>query len=241
MSGQLNFSVVVPSYNEEHRLPATLARIAGYLAQRTALLPAEIIVVDDGSTDATSAVAESVAAPTGVTVRVIRLARNRGKGAAVRSGLEVSQGERVLISDADLATPIEEVETLLASGADLAVGSRALRRELIARRQPLARDAMGRAFNLALHALGLTRLLDTQCGFKLIEGSLARRLAGSMRLDGFAFDIEMLTRAERAGATIAEVPVRWRHVDASRVRPLRHGVQMLRDALRVRLWLWLGR
>ncbi len=241
MSGQLNFSVVVPAYNEERRLPATLARIGGYLAQSASLLPAEIIVVDDGSTDGTAAVAETAGVFPGVAVRVIRLDRNRGKGAGVRAGLEASRGERVLISDADLATPIEEVEALLASGADLAVGSRALRRELIARRQPPARDVMGRTFNLALRALGLTRLQDTQCGFKLLKGSLARRLAGAMRLDGFAFDIEMLARAERAGATIAEVPVRWRHVDASRVRPLRHGAQMLRDALRVRLWLWLGR
>ncbi len=241
MSGQLNLSVVVPAYNEERRLPATLDRIGGYLAQSAWLLPAEIIVVDDGSTDGTSAAAAAVGAFPGVAVRVIRFDRNRGKGAGVRAGLEASRGARVLISDADLATPIEEIEALLASGADLAVGSRALRRELISRRQPPARDVMGRGFNVALRALGLTRLRDTQCGFKLLEGSLARRLAGAMRLDGFAFDIEMLARAERAGATIAEVPVRWRHVDASRVRPLRHSAQMLRDALRLRLWLWLGR
>ena len=241
MSGQINVSVVVPAYNEERRLPATLDRIAGYLAQHPSLLPAEIVVVDDGSTDRTSSVANAAGATPGVTVRVLRLGRNRGKGAGVRAGLEASRGKRVLISDADLATPIEEVEALLASGADLAVGSRALRRELIARRQPLPRDAMGRIFNLALRVLGLTRLLDTQCGFKLLEGSLARRLAGEMRLDGFAFDVELLARAACAGATIAEVPVRWRHVEASRVRPLRHGAQMLRDALRLRLWLWLGR
>jgi dolichyl-phosphate beta-glucosyltransferase len=116
-----------------------------------------------------------------------------------------------------------------------------VRRELIGRHQPLVRDTMGRIFNLALRMMGLTRFRDTQCGFKLLDGELARRLAGTMRLDGFAFDVEMLARAQRLGVTIAEVPVRWYHVDASRVRPLRHGLQMLRDALRVRLWLWLGR
>ncbi|MDD5562757.1 MAG: glycosyltransferase family 2 protein [Thermoanaerobaculaceae bacterium] len=241
MSGQVNLSVVVPAYNEERRLPATLERIAGYLGARPSLLPAEIIVVDDGSSDRTAAVAEASPATPGVAVRVLRLGRNRGKGAGVRAGLAASRGGWVLISDADLATPVEEVEALLASGADLAVGSRALRRELIARRQPAARDAMGRVFNLTLRALGLTRLSDTQCGFKLVEGSLARRLAATMRLDGFAFDVELLARAARAGATIAEVPVRWRHVEASRVRPLRHGAQMLRDAIRIRLWLWCGR
>ena len=238
MSSQVNLSVVVPAYNEERRLPATLDRIAGFLAQRASFLPAEVIVVDDGSTDGTAAAASRVIP--GVTVRVIRLGRNRGKGAGVRAGLEASRGARVLISDADLATPIEEIDALLASGADLAVGSRALRRELIERRQPPARDVMGRFFNVALRALGLTRLHDTQCGFKLLDGALARRMAGVLRLDGFAFDVELLARAARAGATVAEVPVRWRHVDASRVRPLRHGAQMLRDAVRVRVWLWLG-
>lgn len=212
-----------------------------YLHGHEALQPAEIVVVDDGSTDRTAAVGEGAETVPGVRVRVIRLDRNRGKGASVRAGLAASRGERVLISDADLATPIEEVERLLASAVDVAVGSRGVRRELIVERQPLARDTMGRIFNLILRTLRLTRLRDTQCGFKLIEGSLARRLAAELRLDGFAFDVELLARAARAGATIAEVPVRWRHVEASRVRPLRHGGQMLRDVLRLRIWLCLGR
>ena len=174
-------------------------------------------------------------------MRLVPLGRNRGKGAAVRAGMAASLGERVLISDADLSAPIEEVEALLKSGADVAVGSRGVLRELIVRRQPLVRDTMGRIFNVGLRLLGLTRLRDTQCGFKLLEGELARRLAGALRLDGFAYDVELLARAERSGATVAEVPVRWYHVEASRVRPFRHGLQMLRDALRVRLWLWIGR
>ncbi len=212
-----------------------------YLHGHEALQPAEIVVVDDGSTDRTAAVGEGAETVPGVWVRVIRLDRNRGKGASVRAGLAASRGERVLISDADLATPIEEVERLLASAVDVAVGSRGVCRELIVERQPLARDTMGRIFNLILRTLRLTRLRDTQCGFKLIEGSLARRLAAELRLDGFAFDVELLARAARAGATIAEVPVHWRHVEASRVRPLRHGSQMLRDVLRLRIWLCLGR
>jgi dolichyl-phosphate beta-glucosyltransferase len=233
--------VVVPAYNEERRLPGTLARVIAYLHGHEALQPAEVVVVDDGSTDRTAAVGEGAETAPGVRVRVIRLDRNRGKGASVRAGLAASRGGRVLISDADLATPIEEVERLLASAVDVAVGSRGVRRELIVERQPLARDTMGRIFNLVLRTLRLTRLRDTQCGFKLIEGSLARRLAAELRLDGFAFDVELLARAARAGATIAEVPVLWRHVEASRVHPLRHGAQMLRDVVRLRLWLWLGR
>ena len=234
-------SLVIPAYNEEKRLPVALARIADWLGSRTPALPAEVLVVDDGSSDRTAAVAEKTAAGLGLPFRVIRLPENRGKGAAVRAGVLASEGERVLISDADLATPIEELATLASRGVDLAVGSRGLRRELITRRQPLPRDVLGRAFNLAIRLLGLTTLSDTQCGFKLIEGGLARRLAAVQRLDSFAFDIELLARAERAGARIAEVPVHWAHVEDSRVRALRHGSAMVLDALRVRWWLWTGR
>lgn len=241
MDSKIPLSVVVPAYNEEGRLPATLARIASYLQGRPDLLPAEIVVVDDGSTDATAAIVGQLTAGPGIAVHLVRLERHRGKGAGVRAGLAASTGARVLISDADLATPIEEIDALIASGVDLASGSRAVNRGLIARRQPLARDLLGRLFNLGLRVLGLTTFRDTQCGFKLLDGELARRLAGELRLDGFAFDVELLARAARHGASIAEVPVRWYHVDESRVQPLRHGVQMLRDALRLRLWLLIGR
>ncbi len=241
MTAGIGLSVVVPAYNEAQRLPSTLGLVARYLAGRPQLRPAEIVVVDDGSADGTSEVVEAFAPPSEVEVRLVRLPENRGKGAGVRAGLAASRGRRVLISDADLSTPIEEVEALLASGADLAVGSRGVRRELIDRHQPWARETLGRLFNLALRLMGLTRLKDTQCGFKLIDGALAHRLADALRLDGFAFDVEMLARARRFGATIAEVPVRWHHVDASRVRPLRHGLGMVKDAVRVRFWLWAGR
>ena len=241
MPSEFRLSVVIPAFNEEGRLPATLDRIVGHLSGQAQLLPAEVIVVDDGSTDGTVRVAESFSAPADLSVRVVRLGRNRGKGAAVRAGLAASQGAWVLVSDADLATPIEELDALFASGAALAVGSRGVKRELIVRRQPLPRDTLGRLFNLGLRVLGLTSLHDTQCGFKLVEGQLARRLAGELRLDGFAFDVELLARAESYGVTVAEVPVRWYHMESSRVRPLRHGMQMLRDALRIRWWLWTGR
>jgi dolichyl-phosphate beta-glucosyltransferase len=238
---RLTLSIVIPAYNEAGRLPATLRRIAGFLAGRRHLLPAEVIVADDGSRDGTPGVAAAFAMPTGVEVRVVSLAGNRGKGAAVRAGLAASRGARVLITDADLATPIEEIETLLAVHAGVAAGSRALRRELIVRRQPLVRDLLGRCYNRFLRTLRLTALRDTQCGFKLIEGDLARVLAMQLRLDGFAFDVELLARAARVGQRVVEVPVRWFHQDDSRVRPLRHGLLMLRDALRLRWWLWTGK
>lgn len=234
-------SVVIPVFNEERRLPATLERITEYLHRRRDLLPAEVIVVDDGSTDSTAAVVGHFAMAGEITVRLEKLGENRGKGAAVRCGLRASRGRRVLITDADLASPIEELERLEAASADIAVGSRALRRELIVCRQPLVRDLLGRCFNVFLRLLGLSRLRDTQCGFKLLQGDLARRLSHQLRLDGFAFDVELLVRAEKRGARIAEVPVRWDHVEESRVRPLRHGLAMVRDTLLLRWWLWTGR
>jgi dolichyl-phosphate beta-glucosyltransferase len=241
MATQRALSVVIPAFNEAQRLPSTLAAVSAYLASQPDLCPAEVIIVDDGSRDATARVAEEFTPPAGLTCRVLRLASNRGKGAAVREGMAASLGARVLVSDADLATPIEEVRALLAAGAAVAVGSRAVDRAMIERRQPLRRDLLGRLFNFALRVLRLTRLKDTQCGFKLLDGELARRLAGVMRLDRFAFDIELLARAGACGATVTEVPVRWSHVDDSRVRPLRDGLRMVVDALRLRWWLWLGR
>ncbi len=236
-----SLTIVIPAFNEERRLPATLARLGEYFEHRRNWLPVEIIVVDDGSTDRTATVAAELVPPREISIRLESLGENRGKGAAVRRGLQSSRGRHVLITDADLASPIEELELLEAASADVAVGSRGLRRELIARRQPLARDVLGRCFNTFLRLLGLSRLRDTQCGFKLLEGDLARQLARQLRLDGFAFDVELLARAEKSGARIAEVPVRWYHVEESRVRPLRHGLAMVRDALVLRWWMWTGR
>lgn len=231
-------SIVIPAYNEAGRLPETLVRVGEWVGANPRWLPAEVVVVDDGSRDGTDAIAARVVPPTGVTLRIVRHPRNRGKGAAVRTGMQASRGVWVLVCDADLATPIEELETLRRAEVEFAAGSRAVRRELIVRRQPLPRDLMGRVFNLMLRILGLTGLKDTQCGFKLLEGELARRLATEQRLDGFAFDVELLTRAQRHGARIAEVPVHWYHMEASRVHPVRHSLQMARDVLRLRWWLW---
>jgi len=230
-------TIVIPSYNEEDRLPPTLAEIVRYLAADGSWLPAELIVVDDGSSDRTARAAEAVALPRDITLAVHSHDHNRGKGAAVRTGFRQSSGSQILLCDADLSTPIEDLETLACSGDSSAVriGSRAVDREMITIRQPRYRDLMGRTFNLAVQALMLPGIRDTQCGFKLFPGPLGRALAAAQRTDGFAFDVELLCLARRWGTQVLEVPVRWRHVEASRVQPIRHSAQMLRDLLRLSL------
>jgi dolichyl-phosphate beta-glucosyltransferase len=236
-------SVVIPAFNEVDRLPPTLAEIGRYLGATPAWLPAELIVVDDGSLDGTAAAAEAIGLPDGLALELVRHSRNRGKGAAVRSGFLHSRGAEILLCDADLATPIGELAVLAASGspASVRIGSRALDRSLIATRQPSYRDLMGRTFNLAVRALVLPGIHDTQCGFKLFPGELGRALAAAQRIDGFAYDVELLFLGRRWGAPLVEVPVRWRHVEASRVEPLKHSAEMLRDLLWLRLRAAAGR
>jgi dolichyl-phosphate beta-glucosyltransferase len=169
-----------------------------------------------------------------VTVRCLRHDANRGKGAAVRTGFAASRGELVLLSDADLATPIDELDRLADAMTDGAViGSRALDRDRIERRQPIYRDLMGRSFNLAVRLLAVPGIHDTQCGFKLFDGTLGRRCAELQQLDGFAYDVELLLITRTLGREVVELPVRWRHVDESRVRPVAHSLDMLADLLRL--------
>jgi dolichyl-phosphate beta-glucosyltransferase len=237
----LSLSVVVPAFDEARRLPTTLASLTAFLADRGG--PYELIVVDDGSRDATAEVATRALSALGERGRLVRLPANRGKGAAVRAGALAARGERVLVTDADLSTPIEELEVLeraCAGGADVAIGSRALDRSLIARRQPLLREWSGRLFNLVVRIFALPGIRDSQCGFKLFRGEVAHDVFGHARSDGFGFDVEVLAIAKHLGYRIAEVPVRWRNDDDSRLS-LARGAAAFADPLRVRLGLWLGR
>jgi dolichyl-phosphate beta-glucosyltransferase len=228
-------SIVIPALDEASRLPGSLRSIDRFLSAARDLLPAEIVVVDDGSTDDTLASARAV--PLGPEIRMltIRHRRNRGKGAAVRSGFARTSGEVVLLSDADLSAPIEETSRLIREGRSdtVVIGSRALDRSLIRTPQPLYRDVMGRCFNVLVRVLVLPGIHDTQCGFKLFPGAVARDLARVQRLDGFAYDVELLAVARHWGLGIVERGVWWRHVEASRVMPGRHSLQMLRDLLRL--------
>lgn len=240
---QPELSVVIPALNEADRLPPTLARIGAFLGIHPDWQPTEIIVIDDGSSDATAAAAAGVDLPRGIELRVVEHPNNLGKGAAVRSGFDHTVGRWVLLTDADLSAPIEELPVLAraASRNSVAVGSRAAERQLVETPQPRHRDLMGRTFNLILRMLRLTEIRDTQCGFKLFPGELARALAGVQRLDGFAFDVELLLLAESWGFEIKEVGVRWNHIEASRVMAVRHSKEMFGDTLHLWLWRALGK
>jgi len=229
-------SVVIPAYNEARRLPATLARVHEHLAVRG--VAHEILVVDDGSADATADLARAAGDP----VRVLRHEPNRGKGYAVRRGMLAATGERRLMTDADLSTPIEELARLEAEidrGFDVAIGSRAVAGARIEVHQPAYREAMGRLFNLLVQALLLPGLADTQCGFKLFTAAAAEAAFRACRLDGFSFDVEALYVARRRGLRVAEVPIVWRNDAATRVG-LGGGSAAFADLLRIRLLALLG-
>lgn len=231
-------SVIIAAYNEEKRLPETLGKVAAYFSGRA--MEHEIIVVDDGSADGTAHVASELAHEW-PSISVIRYEQNRGKGHALRTGVLASRGDRVLVSDADLSTPIEELSLLLPlideNQCDLAIGSRALAMSMILKRQPWWRQGMGRIFNRIVRLLVLDGFSDTQCGFKLFEGDIARQLFGCARIDRFAFDVEILSRALHQGYRVKEVPITWINSPHSTVHPLRDSLQMLKDLVRIRFAL----
>lgn len=233
--GEPRLSVVIPAYNEQTRILLTLARTVDFLRNHQA--GSEVIVVDDGSTDQTAAMVGELCARA-PEVRLIRLPRNQGKGAAVRRGVLEAAGDRVLFMDADLATPIEELLKLLfhaRRGHEIVIGSRGLAGQSeVRRRQPALREAMGRAFNLLVSALLLDGIRDTQCGFKLFSRGAARALFSRQTVDGFAFDVEVLLLARELGYRICEVPVVWYHAPQSKVSPLTDAGAMLRDVIRLR-------
>lgn len=214
-----SISIVIPAFNEQVRLPDTLRRVERYLQESNWAFH-EILVVDDGSTDATCDAA-TVFAAANPNIRVLRNPGNRGKGFSVRHGMLEARGEWRLFSDADLSAPIEELEKLwpaVAQGKnEIAIGSRALDRSLIGVHQPGYRETMGRVFNAVMRAATGLPISDTQCGFKLFRGDVAREVFSRQILERFGFDAEVLYIASRRHYRIAEVPVRWNHVEGSKV------------------------
>jgi dolichyl-phosphate beta-glucosyltransferase len=230
-----DLSVVIPAYNEERRLPPTLAKLRAYLAGGP--LTHEIVVVDDGSRDATAEIARGHGAV------VVSNDGNRGKGFAARRGMLLAQGRRRLMTDADLSTPIEDLPRLMApldAGYDVAIASRALPGSNVEVRQSLSREAIGRMFNLCVRVVAVPGLHDTQCGFKLFTAEAAEASFAPLQLDGFSFDVEALFVARRRGYRIAEVPVTWRNDEATRVGPM-NGLRAFLDLGRIRVNGWRGR
>ena len=241
MSGAPRWSVIIPAYDEAARLPGYLKDIQAYFEGRDE--PYEIIVVDDGSRDGTvERVREVAAGRPAVTVHA--LAENRGKGHAVRVGMDDASGALRLMADADGATPIAEVarlEAAVAAGADIAIGSRALHDPAVIRQVRTHRKLSGHVFNFLVRRLGVPGVMDTQCGFKLFRGTVAAALFPLVTTDGFGFDVELLMMAVRRGYRIAEVPVNWADQPGSKVGVLRHGPRMLREVLSARRRLGRGR
>jgi glycosyltransferase involved in cell wall biosynthesis len=227
------FSVVIPCFNEAARIGESLRLAIDYL---TAHAPqSELIVVNDGSTDRTAAIARERLKDAGVETRLLENFPNRGKGAAVRSGLLVARKPIGLFSDADLSTPLGEtpklVEPIANGEVDIALGSRALDRGLIGVHQPWRREQAGRAFNLLVRLATGLPFWDTQCGFKAFRLEVCRPILEAAHIDGFAFDVELLYLAQHAGLRIREVPVRWNHAEGSKVQFFKDSLRMLREVV----------
>lgn len=226
-------SIVIPAYNEAHRLPATLDRIERYLQQ--AGTPAEVIVSDDGSRDDTADVVRRHAARW-PQLRLVMAERNGGKGAAVRLGMADARGRFRIFSDADLSVPIDDMEKLLRplrSGAGVAIASRALRASEVQVHQPWYRETMGKIFNKLVRIFVLGGVKDTQCGFKAFSAEVAERVFPALQTRGFGFDVEVLYRAQHAGYTIVEVPTRWINSPQSRVHPVRDSLAMFLELMAI--------
>lgn len=227
-------SIIIPAFNEESRLPRYLSSIITYVERRGDRC--EIIVVDDGSHDVTEAVVLALTT-TCPFLRLISLGRNMGKGFAVRTGMLAAKGALRLFCDADGATPIGEIHRLereVSAGADIVIGSRAIRQDDCRVEGTLHRKCLGMSYNLLVGLLAVRGIRDTQCGFKLFRGVVADRVFAAQTLTGFGFDVEILFLAQQWGYMIREVPVNWQDQPGGKVRLLRDSVRMLFDLIKVR-------
>jgi len=230
----LNYSFIIPAYNESERLSTSLPKVLDYINQQR--LQAEVIVVSDGSVDGTADVVRNFAA-TNPVIHLLENPGNRGKGYSVRNGMLHGHGDVLLFTDADLSSPIYEAEKLfnaITQGADIAIGSRWLQAELQTERQPWHRQLYGRLFNLGLRIVLGLRYRDTQCGFKAFTRAAANTVFSRQHVERWGFDPELLFLANKFKLRSVEVPVEWAHDHRSRINPLRDGLNMGLEMLKVR-------
>ncbi|MEN6521854.1 MAG: dolichyl-phosphate beta-glucosyltransferase [Armatimonadota bacterium] len=233
-------SVVIPAYNEERNLDGTVRGIWAYL--RDLGLTYEILIVNDGSLDSTKDIAKKLSNELSF-VRMIDCSSNQGKGSAVRTGMLEASGERILFTDADHATPIQELPALMSAldaGFEVAIGSRAVSGAVRVVHQPFYREIGGRALNLFIRMFAVPGIRDTQCGFKLFTRDAARSIFSRSIIERFSFDVEALYLAGRLGYRIAELPIHWSHHGNSRVNPLRDGLKMFSDIAKIRFHRYKG-
>lgn len=230
------FSAVIPAFNEAKRIGETLRQTLDFLAASSP--DSELIVVNDGSTDTTGAIAREALASARVEARLMENFPNRGKGAAVRTGLLAATRPIGLFFDADLSTPLDEtpkvIEPIANHEVDIAFGSRALDRSLIGIRQSWRREQSGRVFNLIVRLSTGLPFWDTQCGFKAFHLDSCRPILNQAQINGFAFDVELLYLAYRAGLRLREVPVRWNHSEGSKIELVRDSLRMLGEVIALR-------
>ncbi len=227
------YSLIFPAFNESHRLTVTLEKVLAYITQQR--WRAEVIVVDDGSTDATANIVRNFAKGN-PAVQLLQNPGNRGKGYSVRNGMLNAHGDILLFSDADLSSPISEATKLFAAleTADVAIGSRWLDSDVQTQRQSVMRQGFGRVYNLLLRIILGLNYKDTQCGFKAFTRSAARLIFSAQRVERWGFDSELLYLAKMYGLRVAEVPVEWGHAPASKINPVTDGARMFAEMLSVR-------
>ncbi len=237
MASGNRLSIVVPAFNEEKRVGATIREIKAFASQKG--LDCEIIVVDDGSQDhTTQTVLKEFEPGNNSKLRLIKNDKNHGKGYSVRRGMLEARGDFILFTDADLSTPIEEVEKLIAAireGSDVAIASRALPESRVEIHQNIVRETMGKIFNRIARLFTFKHIRDSQCGFKCFRREVAHRLFSIAKVDGFSFDVEIIYLAQKFGLKVREVPVVWRNSPASKVHIIRDPLKMFWDLLRIRL------
>lgn len=228
-------SVIIPAYNEEKRLLSTLSKICAYLSTKD--FPYEIIVVDDGSTDNTLQMVKNFASSNRHIVILIN-EQNSGKGYSVRKGMLSARGEYVFFTDADLSTPIEEIEKCLPyliNGYDVVIGSRSMPGSDILVRQPWYREKMGKIFNFMVNMVLLKGIIDTQCGFKGFKREAVKTVFNRCKIDGFSFDVEALYLSRKYNFKIKEIPIRWENSPLSKVSPIKHSLQMFKDLIGIKI------